>query len=80
MQQWQLALLTLTSRQIESSERCRPPISCSAVLVYTGSSLLSEVALFSEKEEVFMFRIVLWLDSDRVKNVPYVMKNNAILM
>lgn len=52
MRQWQLALLT--SRQIESSECCRPPISCSAILVYTGSSLLSAVAFLSEKEEMFV--------------------------
>lgn len=65
MRQWQLALLTLTSRQIESSERCRPPISCSAILVYTGSSFLSAVAFLSEKEEMFMFLLVLQLDSDR---------------
>ena len=63
-QQWQPVLLTVTNRQIESSEGCRPPISRSAILVYTGSSLLSAVASLSKREEIVMFILMLLLDGD----------------
>lgn len=51
------------NRQIEYSEGCRPPISCLAIFVYRGSSLLLAVASLSKREELFM--VIPILDSDR---------------
>lgn len=63
-QQWQPANNAINiNRQIEYSEGCRPPISCLAIFVYTGSSLLSAVASLSKREELFM--VIPILDSDR---------------